>query len=87
MHTDLTRLTSSQGASAEGYVHVDDLDDLVRSHMLLPARGPENVVLRAVIGPVSSPIPWLAVVADLADGNARDKQQAENLFEKEARGG
>ncbi|WP_435748189.1 hypothetical protein [Microbacterium sp. PMB16] len=56
----------------------------MRKHMLLPARGPENVVLRAVDGPVSDPIPWLAVVADLADGSAREMQQAEVLFRSES---
>ncbi|MFJ4174694.1 excisionase family DNA-binding protein [Microbacterium sp. NPDC089696] len=69
---------------AEGYVHSDDLESLVRRHMLIPARGPENVVLRAVDGPVPSPAPWLAVVADLSEGGAREKQQADILFKKEA---
>lgn len=69
---------------AEGYVHSDDLERVVHRHLLIPARGPENVLIRAVDGPVPSPVPWLAVVADLADGSAREKQQAEILFKKEA---
>lgn len=73
----------SSAGFAEGYVHIDDLDSVIRTHMLLPARGPENVVLRVAGGPVSNPIPWLAVVADLADGGAREMQQAEILFQKE----
>lgn len=79
------RAGMSAAQFAEGYVQSFELEDVVRRHMLLPARGPENVVLRAVDGPVSSPVPWLAVVADLADGNARDNQQARILFDKEAR--
>lgn len=75
----------SAASYAEGYVHAGDRDDLVRTHMLLPARGPENVTLRVVDGPVPAPVPWLAVVVDLADGDARDIQQAEILFEKEGR--
>lgn len=70
---------------AEGYVHRADLDHLIRRHLLLPARGPENVLLRVVDGAVPTPTPWLAVVADLADGDARDFQQAEVLFERSAR--
>jgi hypothetical protein len=69
---------------AEAYVGSSDLDRVVKKHMLLPARGPENVVLRAVEGPVPFPVPWLAVVADLADGDARETQQAEILFRREA---
>lgn len=75
----------SAASYAEGYVHANDRDDLIRKHMLLPARGPENVMLRVVDGPVPEPVPWLAVVVDLADGDARDIQQAEVLFEKEGR--
>lgn len=74
----------SASGYAEGYVHTADRDDLVRRHLLLPAHGPENAMLRVVDGPVPDPIPWLAVVADLAEGDARDVQQAEILFRKEA---
>jgi hypothetical protein len=75
----------SAASYAEGYAHAGDADDLVRQHMLLPARGPENVMLRVVDGPVPDPVPWLAVVVDLADGDVRDNQQAEVLFAKEIR--
>lgn len=79
-----SRAGMSAAQYAEGYVDPVDLAAIVNTHMLTPARGVGNVVLRAVDGPVSSPVPWLAVVADLADGGARDLRQAELLFAGEA---
>lgn len=78
-----SRAGMSAAQYAEGYVHPADLAAVVSAHMLIPAPGVGNVVLRAVDGFVSSPAPWLAVVADLADGDARDIQQAEMLFARE----
>ena len=67
---------------AEGYVQAAHFDLLVADHLLVPARGPENVVLRKVELPLSTPLPWLVVAADLADGDAREAQQAESLLRK-----
>ena len=72
----------SAGDYAEGYVEDRDFDDLVADHLLVPARGPENVVLRQVHRSISAPLPWLAVAADLADGDAREAQQAALLLDK-----
>lgn len=74
----------SAGDYAEGYVQESDFEDLVADHLLVPARGPENVLLRKVHRPVPMPLPWLVVAADLADGDAREAQQAELLLEKNA---
>ncbi|MGA1828199.1 MAG: helix-turn-helix domain-containing protein [Microbacterium sp.] len=70
----------SVGDYAEGYVQDVDFDDFVGDHLLVPARGPENVVLRKVHRPVPVPLPWLAVAADLSDGDAREEQQAALLL-------
>lgn len=67
---------------AEGYVEDSDFDDFVEDHLLVPARGPENVLLRRVHRAIPSPLPWLAVVADLSDGGARETQQAALLLAK-----
>jgi len=72
----------SAGGYAEGYVEDRDFEALVADHLLVPARGPENVLLRRVHRPVSAPLPWLAVAADLADGDAREAQQAAILLAK-----
>ncbi len=77
------RAGMSTAQFAEGYVHSLDLESVKRKHLLLPAVGPENVVLRAVDGPVPRPLPWLAVVADLSEGGAREAQQALVLFRKQ----
>lgn len=68
-------------AYAEGYVLESDADELIADHMLVPARGAENVTLH--ISPMEIPerIPLLIVIADLADGGPRERQQATNLLE------
>ncbi|GAA1138219.1 helix-turn-helix domain-containing protein [Microbacterium aurantiacum] len=69
---------------AEGYVQGSDFEDLVADHLLVPARGRENVLLRKVYRPLPVPLPWLVVAADLADGDAREVQQAELLLKRYA---
>lgn len=66
--------------TVEGYVLHGDIEQLRREHLLVPAdSGRANVLLRAV-AELPEPLPWLIVVADLADGGPREAQQAENLL-------
>lgn len=74
----------SRAEIVEGYVNSHDLDDLAADHLLVPARGPANVLIRVVNMPLKAPVPWLVVAADLADGDARGVQQAENLIARMA---
>jgi hypothetical protein len=67
-------------------VREDELDDVVADHLLVPADGPENVVLHAVSPPLwRSDIPWVILCADLADSGARELQQARVLLRRNAR--
>jgi hypothetical protein len=67
----------------EGYVRADHLQDLVADYLLVPAEGPENVLLRTVSEPLwQETVPWLMLVADLADGGPREAQQARILLEQ-----
>lgn len=66
--------------TVEGYVLRGDVEQLRREHLLVPAdSGRANVLLR-VVTELPEPLPWLIVVADLADGGPREAQQAENLL-------
>lgn len=66
----------------EGYVNADDFDDVIGDHLLVRARGPENVVLHhadvtaADLEGLPSPLPWLVIAADLAESGVRETQQA-----------
>lgn len=77
----------------EGYITQSALDDIVLDHLLIPANGPENVTLHVVDDALAATslsraarvssgqrIPLLITVADLADGGAREQQQAELLL-------
>ncbi|MDQ0727879.1 helix-turn-helix domain-containing protein [Microbacterium sp. W4I20] len=71
---------------AEGYLSERDLSAFEVEHFLVPAEGLENVLLRVVPERVSAPMvnstaPWLAVTADLADAGARERQQAQALWD------
>lgn len=77
----------SAGESVEGYVEDQDFEGLVDDHLLVPARGPENVVLRRVHRSLPDRLPWLAVAADLAEGGAREVQQAALLLAQNCRHG
>lgn len=74
----------SAGISApdivEGYVLRSDVDQLRNDHLLAPG-GRVNVVL-SVVDDLPAQLPWLMVVADLADGGPRELQQAEILVAK-----
>lgn len=74
----------STAGYAEGYVTNEDLEEVVADHLLLPARGPENVTLRATPRTLSTPLPWLLIAADLADGGAREAGQANLLLRRYA---
>lgn len=72
---------------AEGYVRENELDDVIADHLLVPADGPENVVLHAVDPRLwRSDIPWLILCADLADAGAREMQQARLLLRRKVGG-
>jgi len=70
---------------AEGYVAPSVIDDVASDHLLVPAVGAENVVIRLTPRPMSDPVPWLLVVADLAEGTARERSQARTIMRKYAR--
>lgn len=75
----------SSGNYAEGYVHAGDMRGLEFEHLLVPAKGAENVMLRVIPDSAKAAVdggevPWLAVVADLAEEGARERQQAEILW-------
>lgn len=74
----------STAGYAEGYVTNEDLDEVVADHLLVPARGPENVTLRATPRTLIAPLPWLLIAADLADGRAREAGQSKLLLRKYA---
>lgn len=63
----------------EGYVLRRDLEQVKRDHLLVPAEDRANVLL-GVVEELPESLPWLIVVADLADGGPREAQQAENLI-------
>lgn len=71
---------------AEGYVRERDLGAVEREHLLVPAEGAENVTVRVVPEEAGAPLarstaPWLAVATDLAEGGARERQQAQQLWD------
>jgi hypothetical protein len=74
------------GGYAEVYVAHKELETLERDHLLVPAVDTENVLLRVVPGNIRLPLrgrlPTAAVVADLAEGGARERQQADILWRK-----
>lgn len=76
----------SAAGVADGYVRAEDVDAVIRDLILAPAVEEANVVLR-VVEELPPEIPWLMVVADLADGGPREAQQAEALMQKELREG
>lgn len=67
---------------AEGYVLDAEFDDFVADHLLVPARGAESVILHRAPVQVKEPVPWLLVAADLAEGDARRAQQANQLIQE-----
>ena len=64
----------------EGYVLHGDIEQLKREHLLVPADVGRANVLLGLLAELPEPLPWLMVVADLADGGPREAQQAENLI-------
>lgn len=73
----------SAASYAEGYVHVDDIESVMRGHLLVEApRGDTNVVLHVHESPlVVEPVPELLVIADLADrGGPREYARAEEML-------
>lgn len=61
------RARISGGALVEGYVRVDDLAAVRRSHLLRPDGAGANVVLHVVEHLPAAPVPPLVLAADLAE--------------------
>lgn len=58
----------SAANQVEGYVHVDDHQELLAEHLLVPASGRRaNVILHVSEVRPASPVPLLLLAADLAD--------------------
>lgn len=74
---------------AEGYVAESDLVSLMTENLLVRAQDAENVTLHVIPARTPLPpvehVPWLAVVADLTEGGARERQQAQALWREHAR--
>lgn len=66
--------------SVDVYVRRAEFDGVVADHLLVPAAESANAVLRVAERPLVTPLPWLIIAADLADGDAREMQQAERLI-------
>jgi len=66
--------------SVDVYVPSSEIDGVVADHLLVPAAESANAVLRIADRPLVTPLPWLIIAADLADGDAREMQQAERLI-------
>lgn len=66
----------------EGYVHVDDFDQVRRDHLLVPApKHRANVLLRAAPVRPAAPVPLLLLAADLADHDGpRENERARKLI-------
>ncbi|WP_222117224.1 helix-turn-helix domain-containing protein [Cellulomonas sp. SLBN-39] len=74
----------ASGDFAEAYVLVEDLDDIVRAHLLRPGRSSPNVVLHAVPRLPPDPVPPLMVAADLAEHDQpRELSRARELIREE----
>lgn len=79
------RAGMASGGSAQVCVKRSDLEDLAEDHLLVPTSRTSNVIVHAVedhLWPKS--LPWLILVADLADGGPRERQQARIIFRERA---